>query len=327
MPITSPPKADIFQPQETINWQELYEAQQQQTNEQAREQQRTVDAINAQIAQLTTIISNQRTTNDAQQMEWQRQLEALRKANERLNQQNQTQERVVQDLALSSAEIAKKQDELSALNAEIAKKQQQQQTTSLPSHIPPVPTRSNQPANPDRKPPPPPKLHYSTTPNPQNPIIPSQIGIYPPKINRTSQAMDDPTSTTDDQSIQSGKKIVVLKGAPRLKTKTVSSAQLRNTGILPAGSWGDVSLMTGVVSAVGDASRSNPLPVLMRISTDFVMPAVRGRANYRIKGCMLIGSATGDLSASRVYVDITQLACVDPNNRLMVQGDHQRSNL
>lgn len=164
--------------------------------------------------------------------------------------------------------------------------------------------------------PPKPKLHYDKKSNSQKKPIVQANGILAP--------VDSPGNNTDKKNNLSlsskSKNIVLITRTNPLPETTPLKKHLR-TGILPPGSFGGVSLITGVVASVGEESKKDPLPVLMRISGDFIMPAIRGSAIYKLKGCMLIGSATGNLSAERVYIKITKVSCIDPYKRYIVEGN------
>ncbi len=80
---------------------------------------------------------------------------------------------------------------------------------------------------------------------------------------------------------------------------------------LPAGSYAPALVISGVDASVGVESQAAPKPVLLRI-TGYATTAGFGStkgARINLKGCLVSGAATGDLSAERVYVRLTQMTC------------------
>lgn len=91
-------------------------------------------------------------------------------------------------------------------------------------------------------------------------------------------------------------------------------------GFLPAGSFFRVALLHGVDAGTSTAAASNPQPLLMSVQDDAILP---GEAKYRIKGCFVLSSAHGDLSAERIYARTAQLSCVDKSHRTILTAPLQ----
>lgn len=91
-------------------------------------------------------------------------------------------------------------------------------------------------------------------------------------------------------------------------------------GMLPAGSFAPVSLLNGLDAGTSSATQSNPMPVLMRINDNAVLP---GSAKYKLKSCFVLGTGYGDLSAERVYVRFSRLSCVDKSDKLVMSQEVQ----
>lgn len=80
---------------------------------------------------------------------------------------------------------------------------------------------------------------------------------------------------------------------------------------LPAGSYVPAIVISGVDASVGVASQSSPKPVTLRITgsaTTAGFGTTKG-AKIDLKGCLVLGAATGDLSSERVYVRLTIMTC------------------
>lgn len=99
---------------------------------------------------------------------------------------------------------------------------------------------------------------------------------------------------------------------------TVGYAAANNAGMLPPGAFAGVSLLHGLDAATGTTAQANPMPVLLNVQDNAILP---GSAKYALKSCFVLGSAAGDLSAERVYVQLTKLSCVDKSDRLILSAD------
>ena len=89
---------------------------------------------------------------------------------------------------------------------------------------------------------------------------------------------------------------------------------------LPAGSFAQAVVLSGVTAATGGMAANNPVPLLMQV-TDMAQLPNRFRAN--VKRCFLTGSATGDLSSERVWIRLDRLSCMRTNGKAIdvrVQG-------
>lgn len=88
-------------------------------------------------------------------------------------------------------------------------------------------------------------------------------------------------------------------------------------GELPL-SFAPMSLLNGIDAGASQATQSNPLPVLIRISDNATLP---GAARYKLKSCFALGTGYGDLSSERVLVRISRLSCIDKDNRLALSQE------
>jgi len=93
-----------------------------------------------------------------------------------------------------------------------------------------------------------------------------------------------------------------------------------SAGLLPAGAFAPVSLLNGLDAGTSTATQSNPMPVLMRVNDNAILP---GAAKYKLKSCFVLGTGYGDLSAERVYVRFSRLSCVDKSDKLVMSQEVQ----
>lgn len=143
--------------------------------------------------------------------------------------------------------------------------------------------------------------------------------------NGTSVA---PARTPQPQSYGRGNPFVI-RGVDAPENKEISSAMQENVavqesyeanefaGFLPAGSFVQGSLMHGMEAGASEYTRSNPQPVMIRLSSAAITP---GDASYDLKGCVAIGNSYGDLSTHRAYVTISRLSCLDMQNGFVLEA-------
>lgn len=141
------------------------------------------------------------------------------------------------------------------------------------------------------------------------PPVPQGVGGGAPL---SFDAPEKPKS--EQQSSASG-----ANGQPDAAAK-VRYSKNASAGVLPVGSFASVSLLNGLDAGTSSATQSNPLPVLMNITDQAVLP---GSAKYRLKSCFILGTAYGDLSAERVYGRISRISCVDKRDRLVLNAEVQ----
>lgn len=88
---------------------------------------------------------------------------------------------------------------------------------------------------------------------------------------------------------------------------------------LPPNSYAPARVIVGVDASTGVASQTDPLPVVLRI-TGPARSVMRGNKvlTTDITGCLVNGSARGDLSAEKVYVKLVRMTCAQPGGRYAV---------
>ena len=99
-----------------------------------------------------------------------------------------------------------------------------------------------------------------------------------------------------------------------------TSSNIKNLqNYVPAGSYAPAVVLSGVDASTGVVSRDNPVPVLFRITAPAVTAGFSATSGQKIDltGCTVTGSATGDLSAERVYVRLIQMSCIGVGNTII----------
>lgn len=80
---------------------------------------------------------------------------------------------------------------------------------------------------------------------------------------------------------------------------------------LPAGSYVSAKLISGVDASVGVSAQSDPRPVQFRITDYATTSEYNGKKQIikKVKGCLVLGAASGDLSSEKVFVRLLKMTC------------------
>lgn len=80
-------------------------------------------------------------------------------------------------------------------------------------------------------------------------------------------------------------------------------------------------LLGGIDAPTGGQAQSNPLPMLVRLTDNAILP---NRYRSEVKECFVVASGYGDISSERVYARTVNLSCVRHNGstiELPIQGN------
>jgi len=138
----------------------------------------------------------------------------------------------------------------------------------------------------------------------------SGLPAIPPPYTSAASAPVEPLVFTPDKSLS--QPIAATGAEIDTKVRYKKNAQ---SGMMVAGAFAPVVLLNGIDAGTSNGSRSNPLPVLIRVQDNAVLP---GSSKYQLKSCFLLGSGYGELSAERVYIRLARLSCIDRTDRLVL---------
>ncbi len=94
------------------------------------------------------------------------------------------------------------------------------------------------------------------------------------------------------------------------KTATEQGEFFKSSEYVPAGAYAQAVIISGVDASVGAAAQSDPRPVLLRIKGPAVSSIYDGNSQETdLKGCLITGAASGDLSSEKVYVKLVNMTC------------------
>jgi conjugal transfer pilus assembly protein TraB len=189
--------------------------------------------------------------------------------------------------------LMKKIETLSQNNSELEKRVKGQ--ASMPAKLPmiPLPPRSSLPIN---------KPEVLAIPvNNEKPDA-----VASPNKNDGSQMntlADRVLLKTDNQS-----RIVKIK----FKSKGSKRNHIRNT--IPAGSFGQAVLLSGLDAPTGGLAERNPHPILLELIGNGNLP---NRYRHRVKQCRVVASGTGNISDERAYLRLERLTCILKNGEII----------
>lgn len=145
----------------------------------------------------------------------------------------------------------------------------------------------------------------------QNPASPAAVGTGPmaprnkPRI-RTFSGAGEVTPTTQKVSRSSAD-----AGGARL-TPAVDEQTL---GVyIPSGTMITGTLINGMDAPTGRSAMTNPVPVLVRIDADAILP---NRFRVDVDACHALASGYGELSSERVHLRLASFSCVLPDGSVI----------
>lgn len=87
-------------------------------------------------------------------------------------------------------------------------------------------------------------------------------------------------------------------------------------GYLPVGSFFKATLLNGVVAPTGAGGESSPVPILMKVMSNAILP--NDKYHYQVAGCFIMGTAFGSVSSERVNVRLSRISCINPTGKALI---------
>jgi conjugal transfer pilus assembly protein TraB len=80
---------------------------------------------------------------------------------------------------------------------------------------------------------------------------------------------------------------------------------------IPAGAYATASLISGAEPSVAVSSQGNPRNIQLRLTGETIGAEFNGKkqTTQKLKGCLITGAATGDISSERVYIRLLKMVC------------------
>lgn len=153
-------------------------------------------------------------------------------------------------------------------------------------------------------PPEPPKTVMPPAPLPAAASVSPQVAEQPP-VKRSAARAFIPVGGAD----------VKADDKARVQEDMMPNERM---GYLPAASFVDATLISGVEAFTGGTAQSTPQPLVLRLDENAVLP---NAARYQIKGCHVLASVWGDMSSERVFGRLATLTCVDARDKLVLSEE------
>lgn len=100
--------------------------------------------------------------------------------------------------------------------------------------------------------------------------------------------------------------IAVFKIDTRNAPAKTANKDKKSTTYLPSGSFARAVLLGGMDAPTGGQAQNNPMPVLLRIHDNAVLP---NRFRAKVKECFILGSGFGDISSERAMLRLESFSC------------------
>ncbi len=81
---------------------------------------------------------------------------------------------------------------------------------------------------------------------------------------------------------------------------------------IPTGSISKVRLLNGFDAPTMAAAKTNPLPILMKITDMSILP---NKYKYDLRECFVVGEGYGDLASERVYIRTNNISCISKSGK------------
>ncbi|MCG3740733.1 TraB/VirB10 family protein [Vibrio cincinnatiensis] len=136
----------------------------------------------------------------------------------------------------------------------------------------------------------------------------------PPSQNSGNFNTNGQTTNQNGQPI-STIQVISLSDEPDSKGEGVKSKNVSH--YLPTGSFATAVLLSGMDAPTGGQSKSQPVPVLLRVMDAGQLPNFW---NSDIDNCHVTGAAHGDISSERAHIRLENMTCVLVNGEVIEES-------
>lgn len=205
--------------------------------------------------------------------------------------------------ASTQRELAAMKEQIEKLKSELERAKQEAEVRPAPASSPPAPSEL----------PPEPLPGPAEGPAADPPCAEGVCGVPPPPA--VPAGPPEAAAERSRPSYQVIGDVAVVKGRqeaaePQGEKKTESAVKV----YLPP-SFMEATLLSGIYAPAASEGQKNPLPVLLRIHDLAVLP---NQVKANLKGCFVIGEATGNLADERAHVRLVTLSCVAKNGQAVI---------
>ena len=103
-----------------------------------------------------------------------------------------------------------------------------------------------------------------------------------------------------------------VSGQSKRVEKKAVAAEDKPVAYIPAGSFLEASLLNGMDAPVSSVAQKNPVPAVMRVKTDAILP---NRFTQDVKECFVLVSGFGVLSSERVQLRTESISCIKEDGK------------
>lgn len=145
-------------------------------------------------------------------------------------------------------------------------------------------------------------------------MVPGTVPPLPPSaIQAPKRTVEKNDEIKDSLAVEEVKRDASVKKNDDLSGKLKSGIGAKKP-FLPTGAITKAKLLNGLYAPTMTKAKSNPLPVLMRMTDLSIIP---NRKRFNIKECFILGEAFGELSSERVHIRLTNISCVTSKNEII----------
>jgi len=103
-------------------------------------------------------------------------------------------------------------------------------------------------------------------------------------------------------------------GGGKKKIELTEDEEKTPVGYMPMGSNFEGILLNGMDAPTSSATRKNPVPALIRLDTDAILPSLH---RYDIRECFVIVTGFGVMSTERAQLQTTAISCIKSNGDII----------
>jgi len=149
----------------------------------------------------------------------------------------------------------------------------------------------------------------------------AMVGAYGQRVEETERGLGDLRSelSRTRSAFEEALKMLVREEAPKAEPQPNPSARFRTlqfggaapgrTVHIPAGSFAEATLLTGVYAP----TNGEPMPVLLRLDAALIGPR---RTRLSLPRALLVGKAVGDANSRRATIQIETVSLAAPSGRV-----------
>ncbi|MBG6083009.1 TraB/VirB10 family protein [Rubrivivax gelatinosus] len=137
----------------------------------------------------------------------------------------------------------------------------------------------------------------------------------------TAPSLNDPLPTpaaseaaASAPEAQRGRRLQVSGEAKPVAKKSTEQGTARPAAYLPPGTMMEATLLNGIDAPTNSVAQKNPVPSVMRVKTDAVLPNYHV---YDVKECFVLVSGFGVLSTSRANLRTENISCIREDGRVL----------